>query len=943
VLAQAELVERTGELEAIVEGLELAERGLGRLLIVSGPAGIGKSALLQASGERAAARGFRVLAASGSEMERKFPFGVVRQLYGSLVSERTKPGEARTPIAAVFGAPGRVLAADVSFQTLDGLYWLVADLAQEGPLVILVDDAQWADEPSLQHLGYLSRRLRAMDVLVVSASRFGESPPAALEDLSQRSAATIEPRALGIGGVEKLIQRALGNPPAAEYVQACLDQTGGYPLYVIELLRSAREQGVEPNETAANEVESLDAEGLGRHVWRRIEAIGAEGEVVAGLLAILGDQAEVGRIARIGELEPARVLEVVDRLIAQGVVREDGGLRCAHPIVAKAIESRLSATKLDGWYRAAAHLLLGEGVDIREVSGYLLKCQPRGEEWIVERLRELAKVALASGAPGPAKVALVRALAEPPGEEVLVPLLQELALAEDASGEPTEALEHLAEALRRSEDPRQSVEIAIAQGQILALLNRYEEAVAALEIGAEKIEGIDPDLQRRVETDRIACLLVSQRVRESDLRSLGAGWAEFPDGAGGMAILTAQAMHAVLRSRPAPEGAALAERALLTGGLSDGGLNIEIWTLANWLLIFNDRADLAQSLTEGALVRVRREGHVRRIYALETALSSAALHRGDIPTAVSAAHGALSVTDPGPQVSWAHAFLALALLEAGDLGAVERALSAAEPEHWSEEAGGSHGLHFARAQLRIAQGRLDEAARDLDLLINRSDAYPAGLRGLDDLWRWVGAVLAHHRGETERARSVALEELKYARGLASSGYLGRVLRIAALVSGGETEIELLGESEKRLRLSGCRLEQARSLVALGAARRRRGERVAAREPLREGLDLAYRCGGGAVVSQALAELRAAGARPRRMVLEGPDALTPREARMAQLAAHGRSNREIAQELYVTLATVEGTLWRAYAKLDISGQGARQALPNALGSLYETPESNDAEE
>ena len=143
---------------------------------------------------------------------------------------------------------------------------------------------------------------------------------------------------------------------------------------------------------------------------------------------------------------------------------------------------------------------------------------------------------------------------------------------------------------------------------------------------------------------------------------------------------------------------------------------------------------------------------------------------------------------------------------------------------------------------------------------------------------------------------------------------------------------MLRESVALLEPSSFRLMYARSLVELGAALRRRGERTAAREPLSQGLDLAYRCGAGAVVAQAMTELRASGARPRRAPLEGAEALTPSEARIARLAAAGRTNREIAQELYVSLKTIEGTLGRAYAKLDISGRGARQALPAALGEL-----------
>lgn len=121
------------------------------------------------------------------------------------------------------------------------------------------------------------------------------------------------------------------------------------------------------------------------------------------------------------------------------------------------------------------------------------------------------------------------------------------------------------------------------------------------------------------------------------------------------------------------------------------------------------------------------------------------------------------------------------------------------------------------------------------------------------------------------------------------------------------------------------LSLAQSCIAAGNGWRR--------EPLAEGLDLAYRCGAAGVVSQAMEELRAAGARPRRTVREGPDALTATESRMAVLAASGRSNREIAQELCVTLKTVEGTLMRAYAKLGISGAGLGLRSQRRSGPLY----------
>jgi DNA-binding CsgD family transcriptional regulator len=158
--------------------------------------------------------------------------------------------------------------------------------------------------------------------------------------------------------------------------------------------------------------------------------------------------------------------------------------------------------------------------------------------------------------------------------------------------------------------------------------------------------------------------------------------------------------------------------------------------------------------------------------------------------------------------------------------------------------------------------------------------------------------------------------------------LGIALRTAGLARGWQEGITLLRESVAALDSSPALLERARSLAELGAALRRSGERASARQPLARALELAARCGAGPLAARVRDELNAAGARPRRPWRTGVDALTPSELRVARLAVGGRSNREIAGELYVTLKAVEGHLARAYAKLGIQG---RDQLPRALGS------------
>jgi DNA-binding CsgD family transcriptional regulator len=928
-----DLIERSDELAPIEDAFDSAEDGGGRLVVVGGPAGIGKSALLGVAQELARARGFAVLSGVGTELERGLSLGVARQLFGRIYAENRHAG-GRTSVSA-FLAPAATEDQDQggSFRILDDLYWFANDLSQEAPLLLTVDDCQWCDESSLRYLSYLCRRLDGMDVAVVVARRDGGPPSPNLEDLDQRATSHLNLPPLSLDGVGSLVQRVMGRSPSVHFATVCRDQTGGYPLYLQKMLEVADQRGLDPDDAAAVELQGINAEGLVSHVWHRIEALGADAGTVAGLVAVLGEHADRARIARLGALGSVEVLETITDLIAQGVLLEGDVPRFAHPVIRTAVEERLSARSLDAWHRGAAHLLDREGADIREISGPLIRCLPAGDEWIVDHLREYSRAVLSDGTPGPAVVALQRALAEPPRKNEGVPLLLELAQAKDASGDSSGALDDLDEALRLADSAHQRAEISVVQGKIFALLNRYEAAIQALEAGLEGITGTDPELERLIDVERINCAFISRGFAEQDLERLTAYEIDIPDGPVGMGILTAQAAAAVMKFRQVEKGAALAERALRTGGLRNGSMNTEVWTLATWILILANRADLARSLTERELVQLRQEGHLRDIFTLEVGMASAALNCGDIAVSVSRAQGALAIADPGPQVSWAHLVHALALLEVGDLEAVERALAAAEPQHWDEAVGASYGLYLARAQLRIAQGRLGEAAVDVAEMRRRSDANGDGLLGGDDVWRLIGAILAHHQGDSETARSLASQELEKVRKMGSIGLLGRVLRTAALVGDPKSELELLRESVDLLSSSYCRLEYARSLVEFGAALRRRGERVAARDPLKEGVDLAYRCGGGAVVSQGLAELKATGARPRRLVLDGPEALTPREARMALLAAEGRSNREIAQELYVTLATVEGTLWRAYSKLDISGHGAREALPAALGPLY----------
>jgi DNA-binding CsgD family transcriptional regulator len=271
-----------------------------------------------------------------------------------------------------------------------------------------------------------------------------------------------------------------------------------------------------------------------------------------------------------------------------------------------------------------------------------------------------------------------------------------------------------------------------------------------------------------------------------------------------------------------------------------------------------------------------------------------------------------------------------ALIERGELDQAERAFAD----------GGIVGplpeflqLNFVldcRARLHLARGFAREALDDLLECGRRLEGWKVHNPGMIP-WRSSAALALSLLGERDEAIRVALEEVELARRFEVPRELGIALRAAGLVEGGERGVELLREAADVLVTSPAKLEYARALTDLGAAVRRGGQRSKAREPLRRGLELAQRCGATALADRARAELVATGARPRRAVLSGLEALTASERRVAEMAAEGATNREIAQALFVTEKTIEWHLSQSYRKLGIGSRTElRRALSAAIG-------------
>jgi ATP/maltotriose-dependent transcriptional regulator MalT len=285
-------------------------------------------------------------------------------------------------------------------------------------------------------------------------------------------------------------------------------------------------------------------------------------------------------------------------------------------------------------------------------------------------------------------------------------------------------------------------------------------------------------------------------------------------------------------------------------------------------------------------------------------------------------------TSPPLAVAWSAAFLVEALTKIGRFAEAEQVVAVAEdrrpPDGWI------HTVMFtqARGALRVAAQRHEEGLADLRRAAEGWRALgvssPAGA-----IWRIPAVTACTALGRQEEAARLAAEQLELARGTGTPATLGVSLRVAAPF---EPDPEhALAEAISLLEAVDGRYEQGVALAELGAHRRRAGRRRDAREPLRRALDYAERTGAERLHRYARAELLAVGARPRRAALTGPDALTSAERQVAGLAAEGRSNRQIAQQLFVTRATVETHLRHAFHKLGIT---SRADLPARLARGHE---------
>jgi DNA-binding CsgD family transcriptional regulator len=949
----APLLEREHELERLRAAAAAAQDGAGRLVLVEADPGVGKTALLAAAAEIAATQGLAVLGARGGELEAAGGFGVVQQLLERSVV-RADPEERERLLAgaaALAAAPLGLAAARAPLdptQARHGLYWLLAALTERGPLALLVDDAQWADLPSLDWLLYLARRLERLPVLVVVARAPGESTAARplLEALAVEPVAeTIRLGPLSEAGTAAALAALDGGTPASEFVHACHELTGGNPHFVAEIVGELAAEGLEPGSEAIERLRSLAPERVAAVTLLRLGRLSPAARELAAALAVLGGEAPLDQVAELAGFNPGpseddrgvgdgsravpAVAAAADELAAARFVAIEPKLRFLQPLLGRVVHEDLGPARRAADHARAARLLDAAGAGPAAVAAQLLHAAPSGDPWVVERLREAAAGDLGRGSATAAVPLLRRALSEPPRAEEVAGLRTLLGLAESVAGDPA-GLDDLRAGFDAAHGPARAG-AALLLARFLVYAGRSGEVVERVEPVLAGLGDGDAELRARLEAALVTAARADRGLREVADRHLDRIRAVAEeDSPVGRVVAVQCAYAATAAGEPVDVAIGFARTALGGGRLFDEEpLSPDVYLIPLSMLAICDELEEAAAGFDDALERARGRGSPLA-YAATAAIGSwTAVLRGNLDGAELLCRDALRIAAESPGLEALRGFATVHLaLAAIERGAPEEAIQllgpdagahADSPHTWSREA------LFALGRAQLALRRPAEA---LPLLLACGDLSEAlGIRNPAFLpWRSVAALALRELGEVEEAAARAAEEVELARGFGAARPLGVALRGAGLVAGGEEGLGLLEESATALAGSPARLERAHTLVALGAARRRAGRRADAREPLATGLELAEACGAAPLAAAAREELAAGGARVRAGGRWDADALTPSELRTCRMAAEGRSNPAIAQALFVTRATVESHLHAAYRKLGIT---SRAALPEAL--------------
>ena len=917
--ARVALIERDEAWKLAAQVIGLARAGAGKALLFEGASGLGKSGLIAAIRTLARQSGTQVLTANGRRHESDFEFGLVLQLFDP-ASGGPAPLTPRWREASGGSPP---------FGEIHRVYRLCAGLAEAAPLVLLIDDVDLADQQSLRFLLYLTERISSLPMAVIlsAGSVAPRRAPALLAEIARhRSTTRWQLKPLSASGTARRVAKTSVSASASEAAEEIHRASGGNP-FIVDVM--AAELGV-AEETSGEEPSATMARGLaspGVAEWALVRAGDLDPGAPALLraVAVLGPGCELRHACTLAHLDIESAAETVDGLIDIGILVPGERLTFAQPAVATAIERAQTSSERTAANLRAARVLADDGEPPDRVAEHLMHATRMRSSATVESLCLAAAVALGRANPFDAVRFLRRALDEPPPHDMRAHVVLELGRAEALAGEPEAAVrlaDGLAQLMAGPEQPRK----ALATGRTLFALGRPREARVAFERGLEKASEADPETAGWLAAGHTTAVWVMGLSTGETLES--GSVPSSADTAGERALLALHAMQGATRGIPVAEVRDLAERALARGALLDDensdGLS---YYLAAGALAFAGDLQMAEAALTAAVQEAQSRGSVLGFATASHARAMAILKRGRLLDAALDARHALAVERDGWRLGLGGARVVLAhtLIERGNLDGAKRHLDAAEATM-------GEGDPF-RLWLLSARGRLTLFGGDADralecfLLCGQLADRAGVLNPAVVAWRADAGLATAVIGDWTEAERMIESELALATKFGEPGAIGRTLRALGAIRDPGPALEAFEAAVDKLQDSQAALDRAGALVDFGAALRRSGRRRDAREPLRAGLDLAERCGAQVLAARARREVNTAGARPRRTALHGHEALTARERQVATLAAEGLSNREIAEQLVVTVKTVEWHLKNSFQKLGVT---SRTQLREQLG-------------
>ncbi|MGK5732479.1 ATP-binding protein [Streptomyces sp. URMC 124] len=890
---------RQREIDLITAAMDSAHRGDGRLLAVTGGIGTGKTALLRRLPALAVRRGLRALTAGCAPQEQDFPFGVVSQLLDPL------PG-----CRALELVPGPDRFAE--------LLSFVAEYSADKPLLILVDDLQWADPPSLRWLGALAKRLPDLRATMVVGVQEGgpgaDAPP--VQALMERATSFLHLAPLTVETVGELVADHLGRPGTPEQIASSHRASGGNPLFLTAALTALAPGGPPPGHPSFAPETRLVA--LRERLTVALRSQPAPVRRLARALAVLDEDAGLEPAGHLAELDTAGSEEAARSLRRLGLLTDGPAPRFVHPSVREAAEESMTAAEHDDMRLRAAQLLYSGGHPAERAAAQLLAVPSCHEGWAVDVLRAAATAARRRGAPQEAARYLRRALlgSTPSGTDRAALLLDLEASERDT--DPQAALRHLSQALLLLPAPRRALAAARTPPFLLGscpppVIDTV--AAVAADLG-------DPDGLTGIE--RQAALRLEARLRHiavagpgeigrcaERLRALGS---TPPVHTAAERELVTVLLHGatVTQQMAAADVAFQANRVLQHEPAAPSHVHTALPHLCGVLVA----AESLEAIGPWLMIageRARREGAPVPRAVIATELAHFQLARGRLQEARAHAQEALELG----MTEWATlssmAALVMVTVHSRDTRLARRLLS--RHRETADHDFRPSPLQLLRGSIAAGEGDWATALEyvlDWGRSAERADWRNPALVP----WRTWAAGLQHRLGRTQRALDLADEEYERAVAWGTPVAMGRAQRVRGAATAGERGIELLRESAALLGGSVNAMEAARTELLLGRRLLAAGRNAEGEVRLRRAREQAVTCGVQWIAERASRELAdPAGSRTPAVVA----ALTRSERRVAGLAAHGLPNKDIAERLEVSSRAVEKHLTSAYRKLRVAGR------------------------